>query len=243
MGRAHASEQKSYAQISHFQALIMLAEELKLPLLQIARLSEDAQNESSQESLEAIGLTVQSAQKLVDGLLLSLKLYTTEQPQLQPVGLGAVLQDTAHSLSAYAAQRNCRLQLHLGPRSPIVVADPVVLRAAMVSLGLMYIDAGSHQDQDGPTVITLAAHRSRWGMVTGLYSEQSGLSTELYRRARQLFGQADRPLSQFTSGSGAGAVIADVLLQTMSSHLHVSHHQKQSGLAATLLPSQQLNLV
>lgn len=241
MGRAHASEQKSYAQVSHFQALIMLAEELKLPLLQIARLSEDAQNESSQESLEAIGLTAQSAQKLVDGLLLSLKLYTTEQPQLQPVGLGAVLQDTAHSLSTYAAQRNCRLQLHLGSRSPLVVADPVVLRAAMVSLGLMYIDASSHQDD--PAIITLAAHRSRWGVVTGLYSERSGLSAELYRRARQLFGQADRPFSQFTSGSGAGAVIADVLLQTMSSHLHVSHHQKQSGLAATLLPSQQLNLV
>jgi C4-dicarboxylate-specific signal transduction histidine kinase len=241
VGRTSVVEQKNYAQNSHFQALLTLAEELKLPLVQIARLSESTRAEYRPESVEAIELTAQSALTLVDGLLLSLRLYTTDEPQLQPIALGAVLQDTAHSLSAYAQQRDCRLQLHVGARSSLVIADPVILQAALASLGLMFIEASSQQQK--PPVVTLAAHRSRWGMVTGLYSQQPGLSTDLYRRAHQLFGRATRPLSQFVAGNGAGAVIADALLHTMSSQLHISHHQKQPGLAATLLPSQQLHLV
>lgn len=241
MGRTRESEQKSYARTDHFRALIMLAEELKLPLTQIARLNEAAQVENSPETLEAIDLTAQSALHLVDGLLLSLRLYTSEAPQLQPVAVGAVLQDTAHALAPYAEQRNCQLQLHLGVKSSLVITDPVILQAALASLGLMFIDASS-QDKDS-SIVTLAAHRSRWGMVTGLYSDKQGLSADLYRRADTIFGQAKRPFSQFTHGSGAGAVIADALLQTMSSRLHISHHQKRSGLAATLLPSQQLHLV
>lgn len=234
-------EQKKYAPVSHYQALITLAEELKVPLTQIARLGEQARSEPLPETLEAIELTAQSALTLVDGLLLSLRLCTVEEPRLQPVSLDVVLQETAHALHDYAQERNCQLQLHISTRSPIVVADPAVLQAALASLGLMFIEAGSQQR--ATSVVMLAAHRSRWGMVTGLYSDQQGLSSDLYRRARQLFGQAARPLSQFAATSGAGVVIADTLLQSMSSQLRVSYHQKQTGLAATLLPSQQLHLV
>jgi hypothetical protein len=241
VGWTPAAEQKNYAQISHYHALLALAEELKLPLVQIVNIAGLAQTSFSPESLEAIELTAQSALTLVEGLLLSLRLYTTEQPQLQPVSLGAVLQDTAQALSGFARQQNCSLEVHIDGRASLVMADPSILRAALASLGLMFIEA-SGQQEEAPAVM-LAAHRSRWGMVTGLYSEQQGLSTELYRRGRNIIGRVAQPFSQFVANNGAGAIIADALLQNMSSHLHVSHHRKQAGLAATLLPSQQLNLI
>jgi hypothetical protein len=50
-------------------------------------------------------------------------------------------------------------------------------------------------------------------------------------------------LPQFSSQASAGIFMASELLSSMHSQLRIAHHNKLSGLAATLLPSHQLALV
>lgn len=107
-------------------------------------------------------------------------------------------------------------------------------------LGYAFIEAGG---SDRPRKMILGAHKSRMGLVSGVFDNEPGLSADMYRRARALYGVARQPLTSVSPAAGAGVFIADSLLSTHSSPLHVAYHQKLAGLAATLLPSNQLQLV
>jgi hypothetical protein len=50
-------------------------------------------------------------------------------------------------------------------------------------------------------------------------------------------------LQRLVSGPAAGVFVADSLLETLSAHLHVARYHNLNGLAATLQPSQQLQLI
>ena len=225
--------------------LDVLAEQIKLPLMQIARLAELSQLKTSEATdLADIELTADSALRLIDSYLLSTKLARAQSYlQLEPVSVSAVLHDTAQQLSKLAKQHDCELELHLAGRYEPVLAHRAGLEAALTSLGYAFIEAQSSKNYGQPTVIKLAAHRSKTGIVAGLFGGDDNLSTNLYRRGRGLYGQARQPLSNLTASSGAGIFVADSLLASMSAKLRVAHHQKLIGLAATLLPSQQMVIV
>lgn len=218
-----------------------LAQQLKLPLLQIARRAELAKQSGDTASLDEVELTADSALQLIDSYLLSIRL--SKDTHLEPVSVAAVLNRVAHNLSSIAGQYQCELQLHLSGKYEPVMADSAGLEAALSSLGYVFIQAQASQKAKEKPMVKLAAHRGKKGIVAGLYSETEGLSSAMYRRAHQLAGRSQQPLVDFTADSGAGVFIAESLFKSMSARLRVARHQQLAGLAATLTPSNQLALV
>lgn len=226
--------------------LDVLAEQMKIPFMQIARSAELGQlTDFNSDNLADIELTADSALRLIDGYLLSTKLVRAQNYlQLEPVSVAAVLNDTAHQLNKLAKQHDCELQLHLAGRYEPVMAHRAGLEAALTSLGYAFIEARASTEHQKSPVIKLAAHRGKTGIVAGLFTgSDEGLTASLYRRGRGLYGQARQPLNNLTASSGAGIFVADSLLASMSAKLRVAHHQKLTGLAATLSASQQMALV
>jgi len=219
-----------------------LAEQMKLPLLQIARSSELARmTRQHEQQLETIELTADTALKLLDNYLLSIKLAHMHS-ELEPISVAGILTEAAHELSKLARQNQCELEVHLSGKYEPIMAHREGLAAALASLGYVFIEAQKITQTDDKPVLKLAAHRAKNGIVAGMFANFEGLSVDMYRRAKQLYGNARQPLPGITAAGGAGVFVADSLLDTMSAHLRVAYHQRQSGLAATFMSSRQLSL-
>lgn len=218
-----------------------LAEQLKLPLLQIAREAELASQSNDKTALNSISYTADMALRLVDSYLLSVQLQALPMLELEPVSVSAVLQDTAHRLNQLAKQYDCELEVHLSGKYEPVMAHRQSLEAAFATLGYAFIEAVPDANQKHK--IILGAHRSSKGLVAGVFGNQEGLSTDMYKRGMALFGTARQAVPVLTPHAGAGIFVAESLLKNMQTPLHYSKHHKLSGLAATLIPSQQLQLV
>lgn len=217
-----------------------LAEELKLPLLQIARQAELAE-ESSPQVLAPIRQTAEMSLKLIEGYLLSLETSGQQALQLEPVSVASVLYDTAHALAPLADTYNCDIELDIAGRYGPVMTDKDSLETALLLIGYNMIDGRPIESRRHRLV--LACHNSKRGLVAGLFDGQPRLSREMLKRGSALLGSARQALPGALAGSGAGLFIAGSLLEAMSSPLHAARHRKLSGLAATLTLSKQLQLV
>jgi hypothetical protein len=227
------------------QLFLSLAEQLSRPFLQISRLAELAAGEPPEDRAAywSIVQTVASASlDLVESYALSLRLQDKlSSLEIEPVTVSSLLYDTAHALTPYAKQYGIELELDTGFRLQPILGNREVLESALTSLGQVFILAGAESDEQSP--VRLAAHRSRYGVVAGLYGNQPLLSGDSLRRAHALAGKARQPLQRLVSGSAAGVFVAESLLQTLSAHLHVARYHKLTGLGVTLPPSHQLQLV
>lgn len=218
-----------------------MAEELKLPLLQIARQAELAQAEPDQQLLGDIEIAANQALWFVDSYVLSQQLSDQASLDLEPVTVSAVLNDVAGVLSKLAKQHNCSLELKLSGRYGPVMAHKQALQAALVGLGSTLIAVQAANQRTEPLV--LAAHRSRTGIVAGVFSHNDGLSQAVYNRGKSLYGKSRQPLQNFSVQGGSGVFVADSLFASMQTQLRVAKHGKLTGLAATLQPSRQLTLI
>jgi len=223
-----------------------VVEQMKLPLLQVARQAELGRlNGDAQTSLHSIEFTADTALRLLDSYLLSARL--TAEPNrvdLEPVSVSAILSDIAHQLSRIAREEQCELSIHLSGRYEPVIAHRAALESALTSIGYTMIKArGAQPAINNKRIVTLAAHRISDGIVAGVYSDTVSLSNEIFKRGQKIYGISPQALPEFMAGSGADVYVANALLVSMSTRLRISHHQKLSGLAATLLPSHQLSLI
>ncbi len=225
--------------------LLNVVEQLSRPLLQLRSLAELAAIEPSlaAEQWQAVRLLSDTGLQLAESYALNVRLHSkVTLLQVEPVAVSALLYDTAQSLEPYAAQHGVALELDTGPRVAPIMADRMVLQTALISLGHVFIESSSQHESS--TTVRLSAHRSRYGMVTGLYTDAAAsLGAESLRQARQLQAKARQPLQRLVSGPAAGVFVADALLQNLASRLHVARYHKLTGLAATLTPSAQLRLV
>jgi len=233
------------AQLSDQERLFLgLAEQLSRPLLQIAQLAELAAHDelaAAHERWQTAAAVSHASLQLVESYALSLRVHGKVTPlHLEPVTVSSLLYDTAHHLQPFAKQYDVELQLEPGPRVQPIIADRAVLQSALTSLGQVFVVAQAEADERTP--VRLSAHRGRHGMVAGLYGK-STLGAESLRRAQTLYGQARQPLEHLVSGPAAGVFVADSLLRTLAARLHVARYRGLTGLAATLQPSQQLQLV
>lgn len=229
---------------SHSSLLLRsVAEELKLPLLQIGREAE-LQNLTPQDTkanFKLIQTNADMALLLVDSYLLGLELNEAQaELMLEPVSLSGVLNDAAHTLSQFAKQYNATFELASSGRYRPVMAHPAGLRAALLSLGYALVSVPPAESR---RQVLLGVHQSSRGLVAGVYGDFETLAHIHLRQARLLYGRAKQPFRALLGGSAAGVFVADVIFQAMHSNLNVSHHHKQAGLAATLRPSKQLALV
>lgn len=220
--------------------LTALAEQLKLPLIQIARSAELGRihNLDKQADIEAIA---DAALKLVDGYTLVKQLMRDQVAlELEPVSISSLLHETIYRLEPLAKQYGCTLDLRLSGKYGPVMAHKASLEIALTNLTQTFIEAGSQKEDNS---VILAAHRSRSGLVAGIFGDHHELTTDMFRRAKLLYGRARQPLPAMNANNGAGIFLADTLLQAMSVQLKIAKHNKLTGLAATFVPSRQLQLI
>lgn len=230
---------------SESQALLhAVAEELKLPLLHIARSAELARltGNSLEETLRNVQMSADSALELVDSYMLGIELADEQQSLvLEPVSASSILYDTVQDLQDIAKRYNVELELDINGSYGPVMAHRDGLKAALFSLGAAFIEGqplSSHH-----RVITIAAHRVKTGIMAGIYGD-SLVSPEQLRSAYKLYSQQVRqPFSQLSANSLAGVFVARSILQAMAADLKAVRYHKQVGLAALLQPSRQLLLV
>ncbi len=224
---------------------VSVADGVSRALLQISRAAEVAPGlkpKARQAQLAAIHDISQASLQLLEGYALTLRLQSGhEQPELAPLSIKSLLSDTAQLLSPYAAQFNIQLELDVSARLEPILSDRNILQAALVSLGQVFIAAHSETEERG--VVRLAAHKTRYGIVVGLYGKGVEMSNSALRRARALGGKAFQPYSGFVSGAASGVFVADGLLHALPAQLHAARYHNAAGLAATLPVCQQLELV
>lgn len=226
---------------AHQRLLLALAEELKLPLLQIAREAEVAGMQDSALAAESIRRTADMALRLVDGYILSLATAQKTSLPLEPLTVSSVLYDAAHRLDSLAKQRGYEIHVNIAGRQGPVMGNRQSLDAAFMLLG--YGLLGDIEEQIERPKLMLGAHRSAHGVVAGVFTDNPMLSTDAFKRARALGGTARQTMPVASHGNGAGILIADSLLRYLSAPLKIARHQKHIGIAATLTPSRQLQLV
>lgn len=241
-----AHTQTAAAQFSNSQAVLLaVAEQLKLPLLQLARQAELSrmQGNIDMHGLARMQATADRALGLLDAYALAVRLQLeSENLAIEPVSISSVLYDAAHQLEQHAQQYGVNLELHLAGKYGTVMAHRAGLEAALVSLGLSLIEA--LPAQESPQLrLQLATHRCRYGLVAGLYADADKLTSEVLRQGRSLHGHSRQPLQAVTHTAAAGVFVADALFAAMDLELKASRHQKLYGLGAVLQPNYQLQMV
>ncbi|HEV7454130.1 MAG TPA: hypothetical protein VGO07_02620 [Candidatus Saccharimonadales bacterium] len=225
--------------------LSAVAEQLKVPLTVISRQAELGQLTGHTDPAGTALMRTQAdaALQLVDSYLLGLELLRSQaQLELEPVSVSSTLVDTAHALTRFAQEYNVDIEVEVGGKYEPVMAHARGLRAALLSLGFGLVEAlaantGKRQ------CLKLATHRTPHGIITGVYGVGDGLQATQWRNALKLMGRAQQPLTGLSAGTGAGLFVADTIFKGMASQLRVGLWQHQRGLAATLQPSRQLQLV
>jgi hypothetical protein len=212
-----------------------LAEQLKTPLLQIARLSE------SQADASRIVAISHHALRLVDA-------YTQAQTQaqtkllLEPINTSAVLYDVAQILTPFAKHLEYDIQVDLRGKGAPIMGHWDSLRTMLTLLGASLIEAGSQED-NMEKYLVFGTHRSAKGTVVGVFSSQVALSQRALQLTRQLHGRAVQVVPSLGLAGGAGLAIADKLSEQLSAPLRAYRHNSLSGIGSLLLPSRQLQLI
>ncbi|HVV66588.1 MAG TPA: hypothetical protein VHB72_00760 [Candidatus Saccharimonadales bacterium] len=227
---------------AHQDVLLSVAEELKLPLLQIARQAEQARLTGAGDLL-SMQETAQAALQLLDNYVLGVRLHMESgRLESEPVSVSSVLYDTGQQLDGLARNYGVELGLSVAGRYETVMAHRQGLQSALVSLGTALIEA--LPALESPQLkLQLATHRSRYGIVAGLYSDSPQLTAAALQRGRRLQGRSRQPLTSVSHTSGAGIFVADTILHAMQLRLHASRHHRLYGLGTVLPPNHQIQLV
>lgn len=224
------------------QLLLSVAEELKLPLMQLARQAEYGQLTGAAD-LARMQATADTALTLLDNYVLGVRLATEPQSlEVEPVSVSSVLYDASQQLHGIAKNYGVTVELNVAGRYGPVMANRQGLEAALVSLGVALIEALPAMETS-QLKLQLATHRSRYGVVAGLYTDTRHLSAQALRAGRRLQAHSRQPLMGLTHTSGAGVFVADAILRAMDLNLRASRHNKLYGLGAVLQPTNQLQLV
>ncbi len=224
-----------------------LAEQVKLPFVQILHESEllrtRFQDPSIAASSQLITMTSQSALSLIDGYLLSVQMQNEQQLELEPVSVSSAVYDVAESLDQYAQAHSCKLELHVAGKYGPVMANRRAVYVALRNLSSNFIEAVSAQRSESDMTLRLAVRKNASGVSTGIFSYYPLLSSSLLAKAKLINGMVHQPMAKFDSGMGSGVFVADALLRQFDAPLKVARFQGMHGLATTLLPSRQLNLI
>ncbi|MDO8591450.1 MAG: hypothetical protein Q7R60_00795 [bacterium] len=238
------------AHMSQMYALLAaLSDDLSLPLLQIKSSVEALERvsfarQAGRLQAEKISLSADNGLQLIEAYRLVLKSSQITDMDFEPVAIGAVLQEVAHSLSPYAKKYDTELivdvQHHLRP----VLAHQPSLSAALQVLSASMIRAQAAQVRQKRYKLLLGAHRSADSVIsTGVFSSVHGLSDKTLRSARGLVGKARQPMPAIPTGAASGVLIADMLCTAMWQPLRAAAHGGMHGLATSVPISKQLQFV
>lgn len=225
-----------------------LSDDLALPLLQVKSTLEQLNGQLNPDNLkqhiEVMSLSTETGLRLVEAYSLILRSEESRISELNPLAIGAVLEDVAHLLTPYAKQYDTVIEVDVqGRLSPVLVHQPS-LSAALEVLSASLIRAQTAQDRQSKYRLLLGAHRSDDNAIAaGVFSNVQGLSDRTLRAARGLTGRARQPLTPVPSGAASGVLIADMLCTHMWQPLRSAAHRNMGGLATMIPTTSQLNFV
>ena len=124
------------------QLLLSVAEELKLPFMQIARQAEQGQL-SGQADLMTMQRTADAALTLLDNYATGVRLSLDPHLSVESVSVASVLYDSAQQLDGLAKNYGVALELSIAGRYAPVIAHRQGLQAALVSMGAALIEASA----------------------------------------------------------------------------------------------------
>ncbi len=203
-----------------------VAHEVKNPLnamaihLELLRGHLPPESSEARESLEVISKEIHRLDRVVQGFL---KFVRPQELSLQPVDIAAFLRDVVELVEVEAAQAGARLVLSVDPRAARLMADPDLLRQALVNLSQNAIQAmpdggvvilGARPGPEGQ--IELSVEDQGVGIpeealdkVFRLYyttkPEGSGIGLTLVYRIAQMHGGSVR--IQSTVGKGTSVIL------------------------------------
>jgi K+-sensing histidine kinase KdpD len=237
------------ANLAHHRALLIaLSDDLTLPLLQIRSSLDIIENTplnktQSKEHLRLMGMSADTGLFLAEAYRLVLQSDKLAELPMEPVAIGAVLDEVAHKLSPYANEYSTELQVDVQGRLNPILAHQPSLAAALECLSTSLIRAQAAQTKQSEYKIILGAHRSGSLVTTGVFSNVQGLTDRTLRAARSLTGSARQPLTALPAGSASGVLLADMLCSALWQPLRASAHRNMAGLSVGVPSSKQLSFV
>ncbi len=224
--------------------LLSIAEQIKLPLIQISRQAEFGAL-GLETDLGQIKALADNGIKLVESYAMGLQLANQNSYELAPeaVSVSSVLYEADQQLRELARLYNVSLELNIRGRFEPVLAHRQGLQAAVVGLASALIEALPAQNSGQQTTLQLATHRCRYGIVAGVYADIPSLSSDALKRGRKLYGVSRQPLVEVSHNPAAGIFVADAIFRAMHLKLHVSRHHRLYGLGVVLQTSSQMALV
>ena len=228
--------------------LIALSDDLTLPLLQIRSGLESLETQkltakAFQEQLHLMSMSADTGLHLAEAYRLVLQSEKLADLPLEPVAIGAVLEEVAHQLSPYAKEYSTELYIDVQGRLNPVLAHQPSLAAALQCLSSSLIRAQAAQTKQKDYRIVLGAHRSGNLVAAGVFSNVQGLTDRTLQAARNLTGNARQPLPALPAGAASGVLLADMLCSTLWQPLRASAHKNMPGLAVGVPASKQLSII
>lgn len=219
--------------------IVVLADELRLPFLQLKSLLELLNIDINY--LETADTIMSEAMQLIDDLLLSKNVASGQMElQLEPVGLGALTDDVASQLYDLGKIYGCEIITKITHRSSPVMAHRASIGIALKQIGDMFIRSARSMNLNH---IEMVGHMSGGGATIGFFAEGLNVTQKSLDEARELIANARQPLHGFLRGSGIQLLVADTLLRPYAEGIFVQKLHGSRGLVTRLMPSRQLELV
>jgi signal transduction histidine kinase len=210
--------------------LLLLGEELKQPLIAIAQLAE----------LEGGGKTetnayARQALQTIDNMLLYQRFSSGQlELQLEPVHVGAAMQEVVHKMQPLAQALGCHISIDIAHGLQPVDVDRRLFTSALLSLWQAFLATTPSDAQ-----IVCRAKKSTKGVYVSLQSASADLVDIHLRRPNF---DSTQPLKG-VAGASADLLTAQAMFLLLGTDVGKTRTKTTSGLGLTLLPSRQLQMV
>ncbi|MCL5112884.1 MAG: hypothetical protein M1554_00150 [Patescibacteria group bacterium] len=224
-----------------YSSTINLVEQLKLPFIQILKQLELSSINNQYSNLRNIEISAEYAIKLIDNYILSLKIENKLIDVYPETFLvSSVLYNSVQYLESLAKMYGVDLKILIDNKSAPVTGNRIILETAILSLGMSLVEAVALNSKP---ILYFATHKSRYGVVAGVYTDEIKISSKLLREGRKFKGKSSQPLQSMLYSPGAGIFIADNLFNSLKLNILISKHKNLYGLGTILSCSKQLTLV
>ncbi len=212
------------------ELLLLLGEELKQPLIAISQLAEiqgDNQGEVSAYARQAL--------QTIDNMLLYQRFSSGQLAiQLEPVHVGATMQEVAQKMAPLAKAMGCHISIQVAHGLQPVDVDRRLLRSALISLWQAFLTNISTE-----TEVVCRAKKTSKGVYLSLQSTDADLANIHLNRPNF---DSTQPL-QGVAGASADLLTAQAMFSLLRTDISKKCTKTTAGFGLTLLPSKQLQMV
>lgn len=221
------------------QLLSSLVNELKSPLILIARQAESEKESTKKTEFEAIQKAAEKTLQLIDSYLLMAQAeYGQRALTLEPIGVGAVIYEVATDIAPYAKAREVDFSIDV--KDAHVMANRQGLKAVLMCLSELFIEQNS--DEEHRKEVRIETRRENQNVAVSVLSSELEITNKDLELARRMQGNSHLANGKMPD-SGIRLAIADVLINSLGSSLQVRQINGLKGLNFELAGSKQLQLI